>query len=193
MNDFIEPDAGGSDALVRITRLADLLREQEREVARLELLLRDAKEAAQRTETEDLPDLMIELNLTEIKLLDGTKVEVRKEVQCGISEERRPAAHRWLQDHGFGGLIKTELIVGFGRDERDKAVAAAGQVAALLDRDVGFDEKVHPATLKSFIKEQMELGPEGSNPPAELFAIYPFNKAKLTAPRAAAPKRSKAS
>lgn len=185
MNDFIDAaDGASSDALTRITTLAELLRQQQREVAQAEEVLRTAKEAMRRTETEDLPDLMTELQLTEIKLLDGSKVEVKPDLQCGISEERRAEAHRWLEERGFGGLIKTALIVDFDRAERAAALEAAQKVAEALDRPVALENTVHPATLKSFLKEQLALGAEGSSPPADLFGIFPYNKAKLTEPKA---------
>ena len=192
MTDFIEPEAQvGSDALARIATLAELLKVQQRAVEALEEQLRDAKEALRATETEDLPELMTELGLTEIKLLDGSKVEVKPDLHCGISEERRAAAHAWLTNHGFGGLIKTEVAVKFDRDERDMAVDAAQRIAETLDRNVELKDAVHPATLKAFLKEQLALGADGANPPADLFGITPYNKAKITAPRAAAPRRGK--
>ena len=183
---ILEADAeqGAPDALQRIATLAALLREQQAAVERLEADLQVAKEAARRTETEDLPQLMSELGLSEIKLTDGSKVEVKSDITCGISEERRPQAHRWLEERGFGGLIKTTVAVPFGRDERELAIAAARTVAETLGREVALNEAVHPNTLKAFLKEQLELGPDGSSPPAELFGIYEFNRAKLTAPKA---------
>jgi hypothetical protein len=39
-------------------------------------------------------------------------------------------------------------------------------------------ERVHPSTLKSFVKEQMEAG---RAIPFDLFAIHPFNRVKITA------------
>lgn len=191
---FIEEDAAesevDSDALVRIAVLARLLADQQKAVAAAESQLQLLKEEMRRTETEDLPELMKELGLSEVKLEDGSKVEVKPDVQCGITEDRRPAAHAWLEAHGFGGLIKTELRLGFDRDEREAAKDMAKKIAQEFEREVEFVDAVHPGTLKSFIKEQMALGAEGSNPPKELFGIFPYNKAKVTPPKA--PKPSKA-
>lgn len=186
MTDFISPEDAdaGSDALVRIAQLAQLMIEQQRAVEAMEADLREAKEALRRTETEDLPELMSELGLSEIKLADGSKVEVKMDLHCGISEERRAEAHRWLEERGFGGLIKTAIVVSFERSERAEALGAAKQVAAELDRDVALQDAVHPATLKAFLKEQLALGAEGSRPPPELFGIRPYSKAKLSVPRA---------
>lgn len=168
-----------SDAMARISALAQLLRQQQAEVERLEAELAAAKAAARRTETEDLPQLMTELELTEIKLLDGSRVSVVQDVLCGISEENRPEAHAWLVAHGFGGLIKTNITLAYGRDERERAAEDAAKL-----REWGLEpelkEGVHFQTLKAFIKEQLVAG---SPVPTDLFGVLPFDRAKLTAAR----------
>lgn len=168
-----------SDALDRITTLAHLLVAAINNVDRKEAELSAAKEERRRLEEDDLPELMRELDLMEIKLSDGSSVKVVDEVQCAITEARRPAAHKWLAEHGFGGLIKTEVVVVFGRDEHDAAVSCAEELHE-AGRAANVEERVHPSTLKSFVKEQLALG---ADVPADLFALRPYAKAKITQPR----------
>lgn len=157
--------------LQRVVQLAELLLKLRQNVERLETELKAAKEDVRRVEQEDLPDLMQELGLQTFKLATGEVVDVKQDVECGISEERRARAHAWLTENGFGGLIKTEVVARFGRDQRDAAVAVAEQIGGEMI------ERVHPATLKSFVKEQMEAG---RAIPFDLFAIHPFNRVKIT-------------
>jgi len=157
--------------LQRVVQLAELLLKLRANVSRLEDELKAAKEDVRRVEQEDLPDLMQELGLQTFKLATGEVVDVKQDVECGISEERRARAHAWLTENGFGGLIKTEVVAKFGRDERDAAVACAEQIGGEMI------ERVHPATLKSFVKEQMAAG---RAIPFDLFAIHPFNRVKIT-------------
>ena len=157
--------------LQRVVQLAELLLKLRANVSRLEDELKAAKEDVRRVEQEDLPDLMQELGLQTFKLATGEVVDVKQDVECGISEERRARAHAWLTENGFGGLIKTEVVAKFGRDERDAAVACAEQIGGEMI------ERVNPATLKSFVKEQMEAG---RAIPFDLFAIHPFNRVKIT-------------
>lgn len=171
-----------SDALKRITALAELLKEADVAVEAAETALRLAKDTKRRLEEEDLPELMRELGLVEIKLLDGSAVAVSDEVSCGITEFNRPAAHEWLINHDFGGLIKTEIAVKFDRDEREQARDAMCRIAVLLEREVLLDEKVHPQTLKAFVKEQRAAG---VSIPTDLFSIRPYAKAKVTPPKVA--------
>jgi hypothetical protein len=170
-----------SDALVRITDLATLLQKSISAVAALTAELAAEKETQRRLEEEDLPELMRELTLTEIKLENGSSVKVVDDLTCGISEERRYAAHRWLSENGFGGLIKTEVVVAFDRDEHDAAMAAADTITEATGRTAAVNEKVHPQTLKAFLKEQLALG---ASVPFDLFGVRPYAKAKLTQPKA---------
>lgn len=155
----------------RAVKLAELLLQARANVESLDQQLATAKEDLRRIEQDDLPDLMMELGLTNFKLANGAAVEVVPDVQCGISEERRSAAHSWLTTHNFGGLIKTEVSVAFGKGELAAAQACAEKIGGAVK------ESVHPATLKIFIKEQMAAG---SAVPFDLFGVRPFNKVKIT-------------
>ena len=158
--------------LQRAVQLAELLLQMRNKVQDMEKQLEVAKADLRRVEQEDLPELMQELGLETFKLKTGETIEVKPEIDCGISEERRRAAHDWLTANGFGGLIKTEVVAKFGRDERDAAVACAQQIGGEMI------ERVHPSTLKSFVKEQMAAG---KPVPFDLFGVHPYNKVKVTA------------
>lgn len=157
-------------SLERIVQLANLMVQQRQEVERLKGQLQTAEQDLRRLETEDLPELMREIGMQSVRLADGSTIEVVDEVECAITDAKRAAAHAWLSEHGFGGLIKTEVVVGFGRGEHEAAVACAESVGGELK------ERVHPATLKSFIKEQMAAG---TAIPFDLFGVYPYAKAKF--------------
>lgn len=162
--------------LKRIVELANLMVTQTAKVTKMEDELKDAKRTLQRIEQEDLPELMREVGMASVTLEDGSVIEVKDEVECGISEERRAEAHRWLIDNGFGGLIKTEVVVAFGRGEQGAAENFSAEVVQLTGQHPTVVERVHPSTLKSFVKEQMEAGVAI---PAETFALRPYSKAKL--------------
>ena len=181
MMDF-ERDAaegGAAPSLERAVQMAELLVQLRANVARLEDELATAKADVRRVEQEDLPDLMAELGLETFRLKSGEVIEVRQEVEAAITEERRAAAHSWLVDRGFGGLIKTEVVVTFGRGEHDEAEDFANEVAE-QGRTPAVVERVHPSTLKSFVKEQMAAG---QAVPFDLFGVRPFNKVKITLKR----------
>jgi hypothetical protein len=165
----------------RIVILAQLMRQQQDRVQELEDQLKDAKELLRMTEREDLPMLMAELGISELKLEDGSVVKVVEEVDCRISDATRERALKWLVDNGFGGLIKTQVVAVFGRGERDQALKAFEK---LVDEpaDVSLKEEVHPSTLKAFVKEQIAAG---TALPLDAFNVFSYNKATLKAAKKA--------
>lgn len=160
--------------LKRITDLANLMVTQRKYVEEMEERLTAAKSELRRIETEDLPELMREIGMKSFQLEDGSVVEVTDEVDCSITEANRARAHDWLLANGFGGLIKTEVVVAFGKGEHEAAMKCAEEVGGVAQ------ERVHPSTLKSFIKEQMA---KGAAVPFDLFSVHPYSKAKLKSKR----------
>jgi len=161
--------------LERVVQLCELLERQSAEVDLLTDQLRTAKAALLRTEREDLPDLMTELGLTELKLSDGSVVSLKEDVDARITDDTRPGALRWLLDHGFGGLIKTEVSLSFGRGEHDDAVRVVDELQEHYN-NIALKENVHPSTLKAFVREQMAAG---TAVPVDLFHVYPYSKATI--------------
>lgn len=161
--------------LQRIVKLAELLVEQTTQVNNLTALLATAKTALLKTEREDLPMLMSEVGLTEVKLEDGRKIAVVEDCSCGMTDATRNEGIGWLIGHGFGGLVKTSVAVTFGRGERETAEEVGKELREKFD-DVAVIATVHPSTLKAFVKEQLAAGAEV---PMDLFNVYPYSKAVL--------------
>ena len=170
---------GALASMKRITEMAQLLRRQNDDVARLTAELEAAKKSYTRTEQEDMPQLMIEMGLTIVGLDDGSIIELKEEVSCGISAARKPAAFAWLDTRGFGGLIKTDVTVGFNRDQREAALDLATKMREDYEA-VELAESVHAGTLKKFVKEQMAAG---TDIPMDLFGIHPYTIATLRTKR----------
>lgn len=168
----------------RLRQMGELFMRQAQAVAAAEEALKAAKENFAKTEREDLPLLMQEIGMASFTLEDGTSIEVTPDVQCNISEANRPAANSWLIANGFGGLIKTQVVTEFGRGDIEEATAYQRLVIEKFPEHTPMvKDTVHPATLKSFVKEQLQR--EDCTLPKELFSVYEFNKAKITLPKAA--------
>jgi hypothetical protein len=182
--------------VLRVAALVQLAVQQESEMAKATAALAAAKESLRRTLMEDLPELMQELTLTDIKLLDGTSVEIKPEIDCGISEDNRFKAHQWLRERGFGALIKTEVTAKFGREQTEQAEKAVELLTEAFEADgivPEVKEAVHPATLKSFVKERMAAAAEEPDnvPPIDLFSIFSYSKAKVIPPKLPKPPKIK--
>jgi hypothetical protein len=169
-----------SDALIRITALAESLTAAVNHVDSLTAQLEVAKANQLRIEREDLPELMREFSITQIKLANGASVEVIDDLTCAITEFNRPKAHEWLEVHGFSGLIKTLITVAFGREEKALATKTLALLQDQIDAPAELKENIHPATLKSFVKERREAG---QSVPEDLFGVFVYSKAKITMPK----------
>ena len=171
-----------SDALAQLSALSRALRDEELLGENLAEQVKASAARARALAEEDIPSLMTELQLTEIKLETGEKITVTPEVYAAIPAAQREAAFAWLEAHGFGGLIKTEVTIAFGKEQLD----AAKKLAAHLAED-GFapelERNVHASTLKAWLKEQLE---KAVNIPLELFGARPVKLAKVKWPKGAA-------
>jgi hypothetical protein len=160
--------------LQRVATMARQLTEVQDAISELTERLSEAKREERRISEEDLPQLMAEVGLSELTLASGEKVEITEQVQAAITEANLPAAVNWLVEHGFGGIVKTRIMVDYDYTERGEALAAFQEQAQYHQTEL--KETVHPATLKSFVREQLEAG---NNVPMDLFSVHPFSKAKI--------------
>ena len=170
-----------TDSLTRLKTMVDQLLEATDEVKRLNDALAEAKRNKLVLEQEDLPELMRELGFDSVTV-DGRVVTVVEDLSCSITQANSQRALEWLTENGFGGLIKTKLEVAFARDEYEVALQVAESMQELAQKmGLGFapalQEAVHPAMLKSFIKEELE---KGRAVPFDLFSVHPYNRVKIT-------------
>lgn len=165
-----------------IVLLAQLLQRADAKVEEAEAALAVAKENARRLAEEALPGVMLEAGLTNMTLEDGSTVKLADEVYCSISAERKPAAYAWLTEHNFGGLIKTEVVLPFGRDEEERVeLLKLRDILTKLGYTFSIEESVHAQTLKAWLKEQLR---EGADVPLQLFGARPVTVAKVKLPKA---------
>lgn len=162
--------------LDQMAALARALVDADASVAHAEVNLKDTKERARVLREETIPSAMQELGLEELKLDTGQKLSVKQDVYASIPSHFRGEAFEWLESNGFGGLIKTDLTVQYGRGELEEAKALRQM---LLDKGVVSEvtQNVHAQTLKAFLREQIS---GGSNVPLDLFGARPVWTAKIT-------------
>ena len=158
-----------SDQVEKLKELEDSIAVKEAEVKKL-------KQQADAVSGEVIPTMMQEMNISTLKLADGSAVEVKPVYGASITAEKKEEAFNWLRSNDLGDLIKNEVTVSFGRNEDNKAVAYA-----TLAQGQGFQPiqklKVEPMTLKALVRERLESGKEM---PTELFNVFAGNRTKIT-------------
>lgn len=173
------PEEVQAATLERLTALAMESKELEQQIAVATVALEELKGKQDKILMGHIPTIMKTLGLEEFKLTDGSKVTVKEDVKCGLTEERKPAAFDWLREHEFDGIIKTGLTLSFGKGEQD-AVKKAMETLHEAGFEPSVSEGVHPQTLKSFVKEQLEAG---TNLPLETFGVFEYKVAKIALPK----------
>lgn len=130
----------------------------------------------------DLPATMQQLSMDEFTLR-GHKVTLKNDVYASISKANEDEAFGWLRSNGFGDIIKDNITVVFAAGEDE----AAEKLNTLIDADEDLKrlpherkQAIHAATLKAFVKEQLE----GGKPlPVELFGVFQRTVAKIQRPK----------
>ena len=158
-----------SDQVVKLKQLEDELVDKEKE-------LKELKRHVELVSGEVIPTMMQEMNISTLKLADGSSVEVKPVYGASITVANKEAAYTWLRENGLGDLIKNEITVSFGRNEDNKA-----SQYAVLAKGQGFEPvqklKVEPMTLKALVRERVEAG---LDMPSDLFNLFTSNRTKIT-------------
>ena len=158
-----------SDQVLKLRNLEDQVKEAEDNLKKL-------KQEADVISSEVIPTMMIEMNVSTLKLADGSAVEVKPVYGASIPIAKKEEAFTWLRNNGLGDLIKNEVTVSFGRNEDNKAAEYAG-----LAQGQGYQPvqklKVEPMTLKALVRERLEAGQEM---PTDLFNVFAGSRTKIT-------------
>lgn len=124
---------------------------------------------------EVIPTMMSEMGLSQLKLMDGSQIDVKPFYNATITVANRESAFNWLRQNGLGDIIKNEVVVSFGRGEDNKAAEYA-ELAKGQGLQPAQKLKVEPMTLKALVRQRIEAGQEM---PTEIFSIFVGNKTTI--------------
>jgi len=152
------------------------LRNLEDKIKVAEETLKQLKKQEEVLSGEIIPTMMTEMNISTMKLADGSAIEVKPVYGASIPAAKKEEAFNWLRENGLGDLIKNEVTVSFGRNEDNKAADYA-----VLAQGQGYQPtqklKVEPMTLKALVRERVE---KGLDMPSDLFNVFAGNRTKIT-------------
>jgi hypothetical protein len=158
-----------SDQVIKLRNLEDNIKIAEENLKQL-------KKQADTLSGEVIPTMMTEMNISTMKLADGSAIEVKPVYGASIPADKKEEAFNWLRENGLGDLIKNEVTVSFGRNEDNKAADYA-----VLAQGQGYQPtqklKVEPMTLKALVRERVE---KGLDMPSDLFNVFAGNRTKIT-------------
>ena len=179
MNIDMRADAPNQTDIIDPEKLSteiEKLKSVQDRIKSLEDQIKDLKEDEKYFSCVVIPKLMEDMNLSSLKLKDGSELSVKQIYSASIKADKKVQALNWLRENGLGDIVKNNITVTFGQGEDNKAVEYAG-----LAREQGFeptqDEKVHSASLSVVMKE---IKDKGQDIPSDLFSSYEKNSTSVT-------------
>lgn len=161
--------------LSEVSQLATQQFELEKKVERIENELEQAKKELAEVAEKKLPEKMELLGLSNFSTSGGIHVKISEKIRASLGVENRPKGHAWLEANGFGGMIKSSVVVAFKRDQLETANLLVDRLRTegLL---TNLERKVEPATLTAFAKEQLS---KGNELPLDIFGVFRQRIAKV--------------
>ena len=145
------------------------------QVSEAESKLKELKEQEKYINNFTIPEIMNKLNLSTVKLKDGSELSIKKVYSATIKADKKAEAIQWLRNNGLGDIVKNEITVNFGQGEENKAVAYV-----TLAKGQGYEpsqkEAVHPSTLKVTMEDWKS---KGNEVPEDLFWTFDGNQTKI--------------
>lgn len=154
--------SASSDKLEILKEAANRLRELEFKKEELEAELATVKKNIATLTERDLVQLFSETNMSSLTLdaegnYPAMKFDKTTYYNAKIPEDKESEAFSWLHENGHGDLVKTVVSASFGMGEREDAEKVEKAISK-LGIDYNSKLSVHPATLKSFVKTELEAG-----------------------------------
>ena len=160
----------------KLSEEIEKLKSIQNKISTLKAQVKDLEEDEKYFVFDVIPKLMYDMNLSTLKLKDGSEVSVGKKFHAAAYADKKAEAIQWLRSNGLGGIVKNEITVNFGQSEDNKAIAYAN-----LAREHGYEpsqkETVHHASLSVVMREWKE---KGNEIPSDLFSVLDADKAKIT-------------
>lgn len=171
--DLKAPTSEGLEELATLAAemyLAEIALEESKEK------VKEAQANLDRISQGRIPQLMETLGLSDFTTKDGVKLSVGSVLRVSPPKDRKPEAYKWLDDNGFGDLVKRNVVIGFNRGEEDLARKLSSDLEnqGLRTKD---EISVAPQTLRKWVKDRMDSGKPID---MELFGVYTFDQAKIT-------------
>jgi septin family protein len=102
---------GKTENIQSLADQVEKLNTLDQEVEILEKNLKQKKKDFEYLSGEVIPTMMAEMGLSQLKLMDGSLIDVKPNYSANITIANRDAAFNWLRTNGLGDIIKNEISV----------------------------------------------------------------------------------
>lgn len=172
---FVGVGHNSVNELSEIALLAEAQFAAQQLVDKLELDLKAAENALKEISEKKLPEKMDALGLSTYSTTSGINVKVSEKIRASLAVENRAKGYAWLEANGFGGIIKSAVMVAYRKDQLNEANEFVEDLRK-QGKVVNLERKVEPSTLTAFVKERLTNGEEL---PLEVFGVFRQRIAKV--------------
>jgi len=138
----------------------------------LEEALKRHKSESRHLEVNVIPEMMFAEQRRSIETLDGTKIEIRGEINASLKGADLQSLSTWLDERGYGSIVKKKHYLADDEVTPD-------QIEALEKEGIELhaDLDLNTATFKKAVKEIYEATDE--LPPENMATVSIFNHAVI--------------
>lgn len=165
-----------TDALGRISRLADEMHQLDKDIAVAELATKKLKETHRQIAEEQLPELFELVGMKELVTLKGLPLKLKNKVFTNISKGRKPTAIAWLDANGQGGMVKRCVIIDFDKTQEEKVEALLRLIGKGWPNN-RTELDVHGSTVKAFVTKELR---DGKEIPLDIFGVHCVDVVEIT-------------
>jgi hypothetical protein len=147
------------DALARLSKLAQDLRDEEASLAELERLTKDNQKRIDALSQSHIPEMMESMGMKEFTTTEGIKIKIDSKLRVSIPKAQMTHAVKWLDEHGYGKLVDRQFTIKFGRE--DEPWAEKFQRDLNLRKkplDSSVKQSIHHSRLAKWARTVMEDG-----------------------------------
>lgn len=152
---FLETDESqvDLDSIKVLGEKCRILKEKRKDIAQMELQLDNLNKEEQALSREEIPNLLLQTGLTEIKLESGEKVTIQEKLACSLPKkdlEKKKKVFNFIIEQGGEHIIKRILSV----EDPEEFI-----INFLQENKIPFsDEKsIHASTLKSWFSQKLGM------------------------------------
>ena len=120
-----------------------------------------------------LPEAMEDADVPEFRTGSGLHITIRKPIRARKIVD--PKVLAWLAANGHAGVIKSDVTVAFGKQDRDQADTLIENLSS-SGYQARMDEHVHSMTAAAFLKDQLA---EGNDIDLSFFGAYEQTIARI--------------
>ena len=155
-----DDDSDESIKVGEVTSVADLVALQialEQKLKDLEQEVKDTTAELEKVRTKDLPEKMLEMNVTSWTTQVGDRrmvVKLDRVFYPAIKKEDMPAFVRWLKKRGDEGIVKPKFVLSYEKGQVDEAEKMAALIAEMFpNAPVVYEPEVHWQTMRAYTKD----------------------------------------